>query len=203
MKMMKKKKAVALAALAVAGLFVGLTAANAAAIPPSGTSVGCEGNKGHPIEWPPGGPIFDANTTGGIAVVVGTHFQTSDGRHGANLLIRNVASSGQVDGLGFVEIGFDTSRSAGQSSVVANQKGADYPATQTMRFFPTVTVDGRAYRALDAANLVNTAVTSTPPAVGTVYVLTNSIRFVNPATPTKVEFVIKPSQAFKVTGHNF
>jgi hypothetical protein len=204
MKVTWKKLGVSATVLSVAalGLVLNLPSLDAAVnIPRPGTYNPCAGWKTHPLRMA-NGLIIDSTTEGGIGVEVGTHFQTTDGRHGADLIIRELRSSGQVDGLGFVEIGLDA-RSAGKSSVVANQRGTDYPATQTMRFFPTVTVDGTAYRALDAANLVNTAVTSTPPAVGTVYVLTNSVRLEDPAKPGAVAMTIEPSKAFTVTGHDF
>lgn len=193
----------AVAALSVlsAGLFYFLPVANAAlSIPPRGTFNPCAGRKSHPIEINRG-PIFYARTEGGIGVEVGPHFRTTDGRNGADLIIRNVSSSGPVDGVGFVEIGLDDSRST-RSTLVANQTGSDYPATQTMRFFPTVTIDGKEYRARNAANLVNSAVTSTPPAVGTVYVLTNDIELESVDNSGDV-MTIKPSKAFTVTGHDF
>lgn len=186
-----------------AGLFIAMPSSHAAArFPPRGTYNPCSGFKTHPIAIP-GGPIITSTTSGGIGVVVGDPFQTTDKRNGTTLVIQNLKSSGQVDGLGFVEIGIDQTRSAGVSTLVANQVDSDYPATQTMRFYPTVTIDGKPYQALDVATLTNTAVTSTPPELGTVYVLTNDVRLVSPDSPDKVAFIIKPSKAFTVTGHNF
>jgi len=204
MKLTSKQVVVALAVLLVAGaaLFIGIPSSHAALnIPPRGTINPCAGFKTHPLRMN-SGLILDSVTDGGIVVEVGGHFQTTDGRHGADLIIQTLRSSGQVDGLGFVEIGFDAERS-GRSTIVANQKGADYPATQTMRFSPTVTIDGKAYHAIDGANLVNTAVTSTPPEIGTVYVLTNDVRLESADKPGEVAMVIKASKAFTVTGHDF
>ncbi|HET9209997.1 MAG TPA: hypothetical protein VFR03_06350 [Thermoanaerobaculia bacterium] len=189
--------------VAGAGLFIAIPSSHAAtSFPPKGTYNPCSGLKTHPIAIP-GGPIFTSTTSGGIGVVVGDSFQTSDKRNGTTLVIQGLKSSGQVDGFGFVEIGIDQTRSAGPSTLVANQVGSDYPATQTMRFYPTVTVDGRPFQAMDVATLTNTAVTSTPPEIGTVYVLTNDVRMESPDNPGTVAFVIKPSKAFTVTGHNF
>jgi hypothetical protein len=202
---MWKRLGITLAVLAVAGagLFLGMPSSNAAAaLPPPGTVDVCSGFKDHPVRFP-GGPIIDSHTDGGIVVQVGNHFQTTDRRNGANLSIQKLQSSGEVQGLGFVEVGIDSTRSAGASTVVANQTGSDYPATQTMRFFPTITIDGQQYRALDAANLVNTSVASTPPPVGTVYVLTNEIRLESVDKPGQVAMYIEPSKAFTVTGHAF
>ncbi len=204
-KTMLKWSGITAAALVVAGtgLFVGMPSSNAAAsIPPPGTVDVCSGFKDHPVRFP-GGPIINSHTDGGIVVQVGNHFLTADKRNGANLTVQELKSSGQVKGLGYVEVGFDSTRSAGASTVVANQTGSDYPATQTMRFFPTITIDGQEYRALDAANLVNTSVASTPPPVGTVYVLTNEIRLESVDNPGKVALLIEPSKAFTVTGHAF
>jgi hypothetical protein len=203
--MMWTRLAIALAVLVVAGagLFVWAPSSTAAVnIPPPGTIDVCAGFKSHPVRFP-GGPIVTSTTTGGIQVQVGDHFVTSDSRNGANLNIQLLQSSGQVEGLGFVEVGIDSTRSAGASTVVANQKGSDYPATQTMKFFPTITIDGKEYRAIDAANLVNTSVASTPPPVGTTYVLTNEIRLESVDSPGKVALYIEPSKAFTVTGHKF
>lgn len=197
--------AVALSAVA-GGLTLYLPSASAALstnIPPIGTYNPCRGLKSHPL-LVAGGPIIDSVTDGGIGVEVGTHFKTADGRNGANLVIRELRSVGQVDGLGYVEIGLDAERTrSARSTLVANQKGTDYPATQTMRFVPTVTIDGKTYRGLDVANLTNSAVKSTPPPVGTVYSLTNDVRLEDPAKPGQVAITIKPGKAFSVSGHDF
>jgi len=202
---MSKRLGLALVTLCVAGagLFIALPSLHAAArFPPRGTYNPCAGFKTHPVALR-NGLVVNSTTSGGIGVVIGDSFLTSDKRNGATLVIQALRSSGQVDGLGFVEIGIDQTRSAGDSTLVANQVTSDYPATQTMRFFPTVTIDGAEYRALDAANLVNTSVTSTPPPVGTVYVLTNDVRLESVDKPGEVAMTIKPSKAFTVTGHVF
>ena len=176
-------------------------AISATSFPPVGTFNPCAGFKEHPIlsnDW----PDFNSVTDGGIVVEVGPHFTTADGLRDANLIVRTLRSSGVVDGVGRVEIGFDASR-GGRSTIVANQRESAYPATQTMRFFPTVTVEGRQYRALNAANLTNSAVKSTPPPVGTSYALTNEVQLEDVNNPGKVAMVIKPSRAFTVTGHDF
>jgi hypothetical protein len=201
-----KKCGVAAVALSVGafGLAAYLPSVDAAQnIPPAGTYNPCRGFKGHPVALA-GGPTINSVTEGGIGVVVGSHFRTSDGRNGADLIIREVRSSGQVEGLGFVEIGMEgqvSKAAAASSTIVANQVGTDYPATQTMRFAPTVTIDGKAYRALDVANLTNSAVKATPPPIGTVYVLTNEIRLEDVNQPGRVAMTIKPGKAFTVTGH--
>jgi hypothetical protein len=201
---MWKRVGVVAVTLAVigAGLFIAMPSSDAAtSFPPRGTYNPCSGLKTHPIAIP-GGPIITSTTSGGIGVVIGDPFQTTDKRNGTTLVIQDLKSSGQVDGLGFVEIGIDQTRPV-PSTLVANQVGSDYPATQTMRFYPTVTIDGKPFRAIDVATLTNTAVTSTPPEIGTVYVLTNDVRLESPDNPGTVAFVIKPSKAFTVTGHNF
>lgn len=196
--------AVAVAVLGVAGggLFYTIPSTDAAlSIPQPGFINPCAGFKEHPI-LSNIGPDFFSRTDGGIVVEVGTHFRTTDGRNGANLIVRDLRSSGVVDGVGVVEIGFDAELSArSRSTIVANQTGSDYPATQTMRFFPTVTVEGKEYRAMNAANLTNSAVKSTPPPVGTSYALTNEVQLESVDNPGKVAMVIKPSRAFTVTGH--
>lgn len=193
--------AVALSVVAVGLVHYVPSAVAALNIPAPGTYNPCRGFKTHPL-LVAGGPIFDSTTEGGIGVEVGTHFRTADGRNGANLIIRELRSAGHVEGLGYVEIGFDAAR-ATRSVIVANQTSSDYPATQTMRFAPIVRIDGKAYQALDVANLTNSAVRSTPPPVGTVYSLTNDVRLEDPAKPGQVAITIKPGQAFTVTGHDF
>ncbi|HEX6904139.1 MAG TPA: hypothetical protein VF789_30795 [Thermoanaerobaculia bacterium] len=187
----------------VGGGFFYMTPSTDAALsfPPPGTINPCAGFKEHPIASNIG-PDFGTNTVGGIVVEVGSHFTLADGRNGANLVVRDLRSAGEVEGIGKVEIGFDASRQ-GRSTIVANQRGLDYPATQTMRFFPTVTIDGKEFRALNAANLVNSAVTSTPPKEGTVYALTNDVALEDVGNPGKVAMTIKPGRAFTVTGHDF
>lgn len=205
-KLQWKFLAVALAVLGVAGggLFY-LTPSSDAALsfPRPGFINPCAGFKDHPI-LSNIGPDFDTHTDGGIIVEVGTHFVTSDSRNGANLIIRELRSTGEVDGIGKVEIGFDAAASRrARSTIVANQKGADYPATQTMSFFPTVTIDGKKFQAMNAAKLVNSEVTSTPPKEGTVYSLTNDVALEDAENPGKVAMTIKPGRAFTVTGHDF
>ena len=199
-----KKCGIAAVALSVGafGLVLNLPDADAIQrLPNVGTYNPCKGLKGHPVALA-GGPTINSVTEGGIGVVVGAHFKTSDGRNGADLIIREVRSAGQVEGLGYVQIGMEGAVSrAASSTIVANQVGADYPATQTMRFAPTVTIDGKAYRPLDVATLTNTAVKATPPPIGTVYVLTNEIRLEDANQPGRVAMTIKPGKAFTVTGH--
>lgn len=199
-----KVLAVALAILGVAGggLFYMIPLTDAAArFPPVGTFNPCSGLKQHPI-LSNIGPDFDAQTVGGILVEVGPHFKLSDGRNGANLVIRDLRSSGVVDGIGRVEIGLDTSRRT-RSTIVANQRELDYPATQTMSFYPTIVVDGKKFRAINAANLVNSQVASIPPKEGTVYSLTNDVELEDVDNPGKVAMTMKPGRAFTVTGHDF
>jgi hypothetical protein len=194
--------AVAVLGVVGGGLFYTIPSTDAAlSFPRPGTFNPCSGLKEHPIlsnDWP---DIY-SRTSGGILVEMGQHFTTSDGRHGADLIVHTLRSSGVVDGVGRVEIGFDASRRT-RSTLVANQKGVDYPATQTMSFFPTVTIEGRQYRALNAANLTNSEVKSTPPPVGTSYALTNEVQLEDVNNPGKVAMTILPSRAFTVTGHDF
>jgi hypothetical protein len=157
----------------------------------------CKGFKNHPAKLS-NGLDLDISTYGSITVGTGSQFKTSDGRNGLTLRVIDVSSSGEVEGLGSVTVGFDKEARVAASTLVANQTSSDYPATQTMRFRPVITVNGNALRALDNANLVNSAVTSTPPAPGTVYVLTNAIRLEDPKEPGKVAMVIEPGEAFRV-----
>jgi hypothetical protein len=154
----------------------------------------CPGNKQHGVSVN-GGPVVTANTQGGIDVLpVGTG-TTTDGRKFTKLEIADVFSRGNVEGLGDLVISLDTSRQAPPSTLVANRAGADFPATQTMQFYPTFTLNGEAFIAQQPARVVNSNVTSFPPKAGTVYVLTNAMTLKSEQGNT---MTLEPGKAFTV-----
>jgi hypothetical protein len=190
-----KRIAVAAAAVVAVGAVVAVSLPRSEAI--TATRVVCNGKKDHLFQVP-GGPRFLASTTGFLAADVGSSFTTSDGRVGTNLGVADVFSTGSAQGLGSVTFAL-ASGNAGPSSIVANQKGSAFPATQTMRFFFTATVDGHAYRSTTPAVVVSTAVGAFPPPSGTVYVLTNPVGLEDTSQPGKTAFVLQPGKAFTVT----
>lgn len=194
MKMTLKRVGVVLGAVVLVGTGVALTLPSsdaAIAIP----VVRCKGDKSHLLETA-GGLRFDIATTGFLDAGVGDPFKTSDGRTGRNLTVEDVFSTGQVDGLGDVSFSLDSSRPVGRSSIVANQTGSDFPATQTMRFHFTAKIGGKEYRSVEAANVTNSAVEAFPPPPGTTYVLTNAVRIVD--ANGEVAGQLAPGRAFTV-----
>jgi hypothetical protein len=183
--------AVALSVVAL-GLVLYLPSSDAAV-----NVIRCKGDKSHLLQFP-GGPIVVASTTGFLDAGVGTSFVTADGRQGTNLSVEDVFSTGSAEGLGSVTFNVDRSRPAGRSAIVANQAGARFPATQTMNFHFTVSVDGHTYRSLNAASVTNSQVTQFPPASGTVYVLTNELKLEDVQKPGVVALTMPPGKAFEV-----
>src|SRR4051812_31936825 len=99
-RMMSKRLGLGLVSLWVAGagLFVAMPSSDAAArlasrMPPRGTYNPCAGWKTHPVEIR-GGLIVNSRTSGGIGVVIGDSFVTTDQRNGADLIIQDLRSSG-------------------------------------------------------------------------------------------------------------
>jgi hypothetical protein len=155
----------------------------------------CKGDKSHIFQTPTG-LRFDVLTTGHLDAGVGDSFRLSDGRAARNLTVEDVFSTGQVDGLGDVTFSHDRSRPAGRSSLVANQAGSDFPATQTMRFHFTANFGGNEYHSAEAATVTNSAVGAFPPPPGTTYVLTNPVRLVD--ANGVVAGTLPPGRAFTV-----
>jgi hypothetical protein len=189
--------AFAAAALAVAGfgLMVNLPSTEAVAnYAPVGDIVVCDGSKDHLLQSA-NGPFIDVHTTGHLTAVAGDSFATSDGRAGTYLGVQDVFSSGDISGLGNVTFRSDD-RPAGKSSIVANQAGRLFPATQTMRFNFTTTIDGKSYRSATPAVVSNSSVSAFPPARGTVYVLTNAVNLVD--GNGKVAYNLQPGKAFTI-----
>ena len=190
-----KRWGVAVVALSVVafGLVLYLPSSDAAAI----RIIRCKGDKSHLLELLGLPPVL-ATTTGFLDAGVGTSFVTSDGRTGTNLTVEDVFSTGYAEGLGSVTFNLDKSRQAPRSAIVANQKGADFPATQTMNFHFTVSVDGHTYRSLNAASVTNSQVDQFPPAPGTTYVLTNELKLEDTQKPGTVAMTMPPGKAFVV-----
>lgn len=148
-----------------------------------------------------GGPVVNAPTPGSITANIGSTFRTSDGRQGTNLRVSGLQSTGEVQGLGSVNIQFDPTRDPGPSSVVANQTASPFPATQRMNLFITVDVDGQQFRSMDRVTLISTNVTSIPPAVGTTFDLANGVRLESVDRPGEVAMTMAPGQAAVIEGH--
>jgi hypothetical protein len=134
------------------------------------------GDKYHDISFN-GGPIIHAKTSGGINIDIGQPTTTSDGRRLIPLTVVDLYSSGFIEGIGDINIRLDAARTAaaGPSSLTANQKDADFPATQSMVFYPIFTVNGEDFNADQPAQVVNASVEVFPPKPGTTYVLINKM----------------------------
>lgn len=190
-----KKWGVAVVALSVVAFgLVAYLPSSDAALP---RVIRCKGDKSHLLQML-GGPRVLASTTGFLDAGVGTTFVTSDGRKGINLTVEDVFSTGSAEGLGTVTFNLDKSRQAGNSSIVANRAGSDFPATQTMNFHFTVSVDGHTYRSINPASVTNSQVSQFPPAPGTVYVLTNELKLEDVDKPGAVAMTMEPGKAFEV-----
>jgi hypothetical protein len=188
-------KRVALGAGVLAVLAVGV----ALSLPSSQAAVAvtCNGSKDHMIHFY-GGPPVHVATTGFLTAGVGSTFVTSDGRKGTNLTVQDVFSTGQADGLGAATFSFDSSRSAGPSTIVENKPGTGFPATQTMQFHFTLDLEGHTYRSINPASVTNTAVAAFPPPPGTTYVLTSQLSLEDVNKPGAVAITMDPGKAFTV-----
>lgn len=194
--------AFAAAALAVAGFGLMVNMPSSEAVAASASSfalanqvISCDGTKDHLLQSP-NGPFLDVRTTGHLTAVAGDSFTTTDGRVGTYLGVDDVFSSGDVSGLGNVTFRSDD-RPAGKSSIVANQAGRLFPATQTMRFNFTTTIDGKSFRSATPAVVSNSSVSAFPPASGTVYVLTNAVSLLDASG--RVAYNLQPGKAFTIT----
>ncbi len=161
---------------------------------PQGTIFTCNGNRDHEIAVN-GGPSLNAATLGAIKAEVGKTTTTSDGRQTTSLKVVDTFTHGRVEGLGDLVITLDSSRPSPASSLTANRSGSAYPATQTMRFFATFVLNGEAFNSSDPVQVVNSNVTSFPPAPGTVYVLTNAMTLTSAQGNT---LSLKPGRAFTI-----
>jgi len=148
-----------------------------------------------------GGATTLASTPGSLTADLGSTFRTSDGRQGQNVQVTGLLSQGDVQGLGAVSIQFDSTRTAGGSTIVANQTGSQFPATQRMNFYITVDVNGQQFRSMDPVTLISTNVTSTPPAVGTTFDLANGVKLESVDKPGEVAMTMDPGKAAVITGH--
>jgi hypothetical protein len=155
----------------------------------------CKGDKSHLLQLN-AGPTLDAVTTGSIVAVVGQTGLTPDGRQTTQLTVRGTHTEGFVSGVGDLVITMDSSQAAPKSSLTANQRGAAFPATQTMRFFPVLTLNDEAFTSTTPVQVVSSSVTSFPPQPGTVYVLTNSMVLRSDKGNT---ISLEPGKAFTIT----
>jgi len=195
---MTRWKRIALSSVA-AGLLVGggwvwLQDASAA-LPSQGKIVRCKGDKSHLLELN-GGPGLNAVTTGFIDATVGQSSTTSDGRLTTQLTVNGTHTEGYVEGVGNLVITMDSSRAVPPSSLTANQRGAAFPATQTMRFFPVLSLNGENFTSETPVQVVSSSVTSFPPQRGTVYVLTNAMSL---RSAEGNSITLEPGKAFTIT----
>ncbi len=185
----------AVAAMVGCGLFLALPSSNAAVV--VNPAVTCNGTKDHELTLV-AGPRIHIRTEGFLTAGIGEAFTTSDGRQGNVLTVNALASEGKVDALGPVAFKLDTSRQAGSSQIVANQRDRQFPATQTMRFHFTANVGNTTYRSIEPATVLSTNVGSLPPREGTVYTLANAVRLEDVRSPGKVAGTLDAGKAFTV-----
>jgi hypothetical protein len=157
-------------------------------------AVECDGSKDHMIGLNGGTPVL-AETDGGILVLPGNPGVTPDGRTTLPLTVTDVFSKGTVEGLGELTISLDRSKPAPAGALTANQKGAAFPATQVVQFYPSFDLNGETFQTQAPARVMNSNVKSFPPAPGTVYVLTNEMELKSAAGNT---MKIPPGKAFTV-----
>ena len=191
--MQRSWKRIALSTVA-AGLLVGggwVWMQEASAI----AQVTCKGDKSHLLQFN-SGPVLEAVTSGGITADVGETSITSDGRLTTQLTVVGTHTEGYVEGVGNLVITMDPSRRAPASALTANQKGAAFPATQTMRFFPQFDLNDEVFRSDTPVQVVSSSVESFPPKAGTVYVLTNAMVLKSDRGNT---IKLTPGKAFTIT----
>ena len=194
-------KRIALSSIA-AGLLAGggwmwmQEASAAVGVPAAGTAVACGGNRDHSISVN-NGTFVNAATQGAIHAIVGQTGLTSDGRQTTQLTVTDTSTEGYVEGVGTLQITLDKSKPSVASSLTANQKGAPFPATQTMRFYPQFILNQESFTATAPVQVVSSSVTSFPPQPGTVYVLTNAMVLRSAQGNT---ISLKPGRAFTITG---
>jgi hypothetical protein len=156
----------------------------------------CTGDRSHRISVN-GGPAVDADTQGVMQAVAGATSLTADGRLKAQLTVTNTSTVGYVEGVGNLVITLDKNKPAVPSSLIANQKEAPFPATQTMRFYPLFILNDEVFSSSTPVHVVSSSVTSFPPAPGTIYVLTNAVTLVSEKGNT---ISLTPGRAFTITG---
>ncbi len=147
------------------------------------------------------GPVTQVSTPGSLTANGGATFTTSDGRAGQNINVAGLSSTGDVEGVGSVDIEYDPTRKADPSTITANAPGTQFPATQRMNFYITLDINGSQYRSINAVTLLSTNVTSTPPAVGTSFDLAGPVDFESVDSPGKVAMTMEPGHAATITGH--
>jgi hypothetical protein len=186
------------AGLLVGGGWVWLKDASAITTPYAqpDVAVSCAGDREHELAVN-SGPFIDAATQGAIHALTGKTTLTSDGRQTMALTVTGTSTDGYVEGVGQLTISMDTSRQAPASSLTANQRGAAFPATQVMRFYPKFTLNDEVFTSTTPVQVVSSNVSSFPPAKGTAYVLTNSMTLRSDKGNT---ISLRPGRAFTITG---
>lgn len=147
------------------------------ALPPPGSNPACAGFKEHKVEFPPGGPIFDAPSTGLITARVGQQFTTPQGQQAVELIVLDFTDNGQAEGLGEFNFSLDTKRDPGMSWL---QENSDGTLTQVMNIHmvgQAEALGGQVLRTEKPANL--TATLNEFPENGAVYTLTSPINMVD------------------------
>ena len=187
----------AAAVLLAGGGWMWLQEASAAiSVPRPGTRVVCAGSRSHIITVNQGVPVF-AGTAGAIEAVVGKTSTNPQGHQVTELTVTDTYTNGRVEGIGNVAITLDAARTAPPSTLTANQKGAAFPATQVMRFYPVFVLNDEVFKSNEAVEVVSSSVTSFPPAPGTTYVLTNAMTLKSDKGNT---LGLEPGKAFTITG---
>jgi hypothetical protein len=148
-----------------------------------------------------GGLPTQVATPGTLSAQLGRTFTTTDGRVGQEVVITNLSTGGEVNAVGTFSVDLDLSRDPGVGSIVGNQAGSQFPATQRMTAFVTANVNGQEFRSLNRVTLISTNVTSTPPAAGTVFNLANEVKFEAVDKPGEVAMVMDPGQAAVIEKH--
>jgi len=187
----------ATAVLLAGGGWMWLQEASAAInVPAPGTIQKCTGSRSHIISVN-NGPLVSANTLGAIKAEVGETTTLSDGRQSTQLTVIDTFTEGTVQGVGDLVITLDKSKPSLASSLTSNQRDRQFPATQTMRFYPEFILNGESFVSDAPVQVVNSNVDSFPPARGTVYVLTNSMVLKSKAGNS---ITLQPGKAFSITG---
>jgi len=148
-----------------------------AALPPPGSNPACAGFKEHKIEFPPGGPIFNAPSSGLITSRVGELFTTPQGMQAVELIVLDFTDNGQAEGLGEFNFSLDNERDPGISWLQENPDGT---LTQVMNIHmvgQAEALGGQILRTDKPANL--TATLNKFPENGAVYTLTEPISMVD------------------------
>jgi hypothetical protein len=160
------------------------------------SAAACSGVRQHGVSVN-GGPLVNAVTNGAITITRGGTTTLPDGRQVTALNVEDTFTHGKVEGLGDLVITLDDTRQSPRSTLTSHKAGSAFPATQEINFFPAFVLNGEVFRAEQPANVVNSNVSSFPPAPGTVYVLTNSMTLRSEEGNT---MTLTPGKAFTIGG---